>query len=792
MSRGLTSQEAARRLAANGPNRIEREQPTSRVRVLARQFASPLVAILVVAGAISAAVGELADAIAIAAIVAINAIVGFVQEDRATRAVLALRAMTAPRARVLRDATPVVIAAADVVVGDALLLEAGDVIAADARVVEAAALSCNEAALTGESTPSRKTTVPSDLAAPLADRHDRVFLGTAVATGTGVAEVTATGMSTELGNIAHMLGGARHDPTPLQARLARVAHVLLVACVAIVATVATAELLRGRPAFDVFLSAVSLAIAAVPEGLPAIVTIALAVGVQRMAARHALIRRLAAVETLGSASVICTDKTGTLTTGTMTVREIDAPDDQALLDAAAACCDADLDAAVGDPTELAILAAAAQRDIRRPSIEAARPRVEVEPFDPVARRMAIRRADGVRYVKGAIEVIAPACTRGAIDRGRAAASRMAAQGLRTLAIAAGPADDDLELLGVVGIADPPRPSAIQAVADAHRAGITTVMITGDHPQTALAIARELGIDEAHVHARTSPEQKLEIVRAWKRRGAIVAMTGDGVNDAPALREAHVGIAMGRTGTEVTREAADIVLTDDDYAAVVAAVHEGRGIFENLRRTLIYLLTGNAAELAVMLAAAIAGMPLPLLPLSLLWINLVTDGLPALALVTEPQSDEVMSRPPRRADEPMLGRAEWLQIAVVAAIEATIVLSVFASSDSRSLTLATLVFCELFRAFGARSATRLFWEVGAFTNLRLVAIVSISALAQIALHQIELTRALFRLDALDVSDLALAVGLGLIPVTCVEIAKLGRRGARLSRSGAPRAGTSLAS
>ncbi len=750
--------------------------------MLARQLNSALIALLAAAAIVSAAMGEVADAVAIGAIVVVNALVGFVQEERATRAVLALRSMTAPRARVLRDGALAVVPATDVVVGDALVLEAGDLVAADGRIVEAHALETTEAALTGESTPSPKAAGPAPAGAPLAERTDAVFLGTAVAAGTGVAEVTATGMQTELGRIARLLGAAQHGPTPLQARLAHVGRTLLVASGAVVAVVAALGLVRGRTAFDVFLSGVSLAVAAVPEGLPAIVTIALAVGVQRMAARRALVRRLAAVETLGSATVVCTDKTGTLTTGVMAVRHLVGPDERRLLDAAAACCDAELPSGIGDPTELAILAAASARGIHRDAIERERPRREVEPFDAARKRMAIRRADGVLYVKGAIETVGARCARGPVDETAAAAARMGAAGLRVLAVAVGPGEDDLELLGAIGIADPPRPEAIAAVAAAHAAGITTVMITGDHPTTAHAIAREMGIDEEHVHARATPDDKLRLVRAWKARGGVVAMTGDGVNDAPALREAHVGIAMGRAGTEVTREAADIVLADDDFATIIAAIEEGRAIFENIRKTLVYLLTGNAAELAVMLVAAIAGWPLPLLPLSLLWINLVTDGLPALALVTDPRERGLMARPPRRPDEPMLGRSEWTRVLTLAAVEAGVVLAVFAVAldrrgidVARSLALTTLVLCELLRAFGARSAGRILWEVGAFRNLRLIGVVALSIAAQLAILHVGAARALFELAPLGAGDLAIALVAGLVPVTVLEVAKLVRRG-----------------
>jgi len=790
--RGLTTEEARRRLGQVGPNEIRRAEATSLWRMLAAQLASPLIWLLLAAAVISALLKEVPDAIAIAVIVLVNALVGFFQEHRAERALLALRSLTAPRARVLRDGRQTMVPAAEVVPGDLLLLESGDVVAADAHLLEAHSLSTNEASLTGESAPVEKATAPAPGDAPLAERYDSVFMGTAVAAGTGQAEVVATGMATELGKIAHLLATAQDTATPLQMRLARVSRTLLYLCVAIVAITASVGLLRGLSALDVFMSAVSLAVAAVPEGLPAIVTIALAIGVQRMAARHVLVRRLPAVETLGSATVICTDKTGTLTTGVMTVRELWGADHGQLVDAACACCDAELAAdgrtGTGDPTEIALLVAGAERGLRKEDLERARPRRETNPFDPDRKRMSIRRADGVLYVKGAPDLLFPLCVAGSVGAGEAN-GQMAARGLRVLGVAvgAGAAEKDLRLVGLVGIADPPRTEAIEAVAAARAAGIRTVMITGDHPLTAAAIARELGIVRAGedpaevVHARATPQDKLRIVRAWKERGAVVAMTGDGVNDAPALREAHIGIAMGRTGTEVTREASDMVLTDDNFASIVAAVREGRGIFDNIRKTLVYLLAGNAGELLVMLVAAIAGLPLPLLPLHLLWINLATDGFPALALVMDPADEDVLRRPPRAPAEPMLGRREWTNIVWTGALQAAVTLSVFIWAlrtrdlgEARNLAFTTLVFGELFRSFASRSATKVFWEVGAFTNLRLLGVVVVSAMVQIGIHHIPALEALFQIRDLPVGDCALTLLFGLIPVTALEVTKLARR------------------
>jgi P-type Ca2+ transporter type 2C len=788
---GLSSSEAQGRLTEFGRNEIRREEATSSVTLLARQFASPVIWLLLGASAVSLALGEFLDAAAIGVIVIVNAVIGFLQEHRAERAVMALRSMTAPRARVLRDSQSVVIPASEIVPGDVLVFEAGDVAAADARLLTAYVLRTNEAALTGESTPVDKSTGPTAPDTPLAERHDFVFMGTSIATGTGLGEVIATGMRTELGRIAHLLATAEDAVTPLQRRLARVSQTLLYICSGIVGVVAIAGLLRGWPLLQVFMAAVSLAVAAVPEGLPAVVTIALAVGVQRMAARHVLVRRLPAVETLGCATVICTDKTGTLTTGVMTVRELWGRDHTRLLYAAAACCDAELDqdgrGGIGDPTELAILAAAAERDIHRRAIEHSAPRVSEVPFEAIEKRMSVERADGQIYIKGAVETVVPICAEG-VDGALEANAQMAARGLRVLAVAVASAEagDPAVLVGLIGIADPPRTEAIEAVAAARAAGITTVMITGDHPATAHAIARELGIlsesgETDLVRARATPEDKIEIVRTWKARNAIVAMTGDGVNDAPALREAHIGIAMGRTGTEVTREASDMVLADDNFASIIAAVREGRGIFDNIRKTLVYLLSGNTGELAVMLVAALAGWPLPLLPLHLLWINVVTDGLPALALVVDPPEEDVLRRPPRHPDEPMLGRREWQFIVTTGLLQAATTLAVFVWAlkardlvEARNLAFSVLVFGELFRAFAARSTTRLFWEVGAFTNLRLLGVVAVSVLLQIGIHHIPAAQEVFEIGALSAADCALTLVVALVPVTVIELAKLVRR------------------
>jgi Ca2+-transporting ATPase len=786
-------------LARDGPNAIDRGKRTPVLMKLLSQFKSPFVLMLVGASVLAGLVGEITDMLAIAAILIINGVIGFFQELRAERALEALRSMTAPRTRVFRDGEVKDIAAADVVVGDLLVFEAGDIVAADARVIEANEFTVNEAPLTGESVPVRKTQTPDQPQTPLAERHNAVFMGTSVAGGTGRACVVATAMRTELGKIAHLIEKTEAKQTPLQKRLKRVSNILLVGCLAIVAIVAALGFARGTPWLEVVLIAVSLAVAAVPEGLPAIVTIALALGVQRMAARNVLVRKLASVETLGCSTVICTDKTGTLTTGVMAVREI-WPEDNRVLIVAASCCDASLsksgDAGVGDTTELAILLEARRRGIDKEEVERANPRVYTNPFSSERRRMSVYRADQHLYVKGALEEI----QRLSAKRNPAAeeeAQRMADRALRVLAIAEGDTREEsgLRLIGLVGIADPPRSEVIEAVAQAREAGIRTVMITGDHPLTARAIAREIGIliaeetPEGRVHARATAEDKLQIVRALKHERHVVAMTGDGVNDAPALKEADIGIAMGKTGTEVTREAADMVLADDNFASIVAAVREGRGIYENIRKALAYLLAGNFGELLLMLVAAAMGLPSPLVPLQLLWINLVTDGLPALALVADPVDTDAMIRPPRPFEEQILGKPQWIMIAVTGAMQAGCSLAVYYwalqyrdLADARNLAFSTLVFGELFRAFAARSDRKLFWQVGAFSNVLLLAVVIASASLQLAIHHIPFTQRLFDLEQISMQECLLTLLVGLIPVSALELYKLARYRMRRSTQG----------
>lgn len=797
---GLSPDEARARLARDGENALATTSGPTALRILVAQLRGVMTWLLIGASIVSLLVGEVVDAIVIVVVVVLNVAIGFFQEYRAERAMHALGAMTAPHARVVRGGHLVDVEARHVVRGDVLALEAGDLVAADALLLEAADLAANEAALTGESVPVDKRVespvapdggapAPSPVHVPLAEQRGQVFMGTAITRGRARARVTSTGMSTELGKIATLLARAEDEATPLTRHLERTGRVLVVLCLGIVALIAALGLVAGRPPLEVLMTAVTLAVAAVPEGLTAFITIALALGVERMAKRHVLVRTLPSVETLGCATVVCTDKTGTLTTGVMVVRDVWGVDPRRVLDVAAACCDADLSGGVGDPTEIAILRAAADAGIDVDGVERARPRVHENPFDAERKRMSVLRSDGVLSVKGALELLAPLCTRGDIDGARAAERAYAERGLRVLGVAVGRTEreEDLELIGVIGMADPPRDEAIAAVQAAKRAGIATIMITGDSAITAHAIARELGIVDdsvdpaTRVYARATPEDKLTLVRRMKREGAIVAMTGDGVNDAPALKEAHIGIAMGKTGTEVTREASDMVLTDDRFDSIVAAIREGRGIFDNIQRTMIYLLQGNAGELLLMFAASVLSLPLPLTPLQILWVNLITDSFPALALITAPTQDDVLTRPPRPPTEPMLGAREWRAIVLTALIEATVVFAVYLAvldargpEHARTLAFLTLVTAEVARVFSARSRDRTFFEVGIAGHAPLLVVVALCALAQLVLFGVPSIGAIFDVTPIDLARDAWVFVVALVPVTLVELSKLARR------------------
>jgi len=867
---GLSADEAKSRLLRDGPNELREEERVRPWRILRAQFTSIIIWVLIAAAVISGAVGEWTDCIAILAIVVVNGVIGFSQEYHAERAIAALRRMAAPHARVMRDGAVRDIAASEVVVGDVIRLEAGDLVPADARLLAVASLACTEAALTGEAEAvDKRVDAIAAPTAPLGDRADVVFMGTIVSAGTGEAVVVAIGMDTELGRIAGLIkDAASDDATPLQQRLAAFGRMLVWAALAIVVLLFGLGLLRGEPLLPLIMTAISLAVAAVPEGLPAVVTVALALGVKRMARRRALIRRLPAVETLGSTNVICTDKTGTLTMNQMTVRAvvtggreyaiagegyepvgaITPPADAAAVDLArlaaiaAGCNGAWLRqengawTTVGDPTDAALLVFAAKAGVQRETIERDQPVVHELPFDSDRKLMTnVRKTAGgsaqaVAMVKGAPDLLLHRCTHvlkdgvsvPLDDAGRAAITeanvRLASSALRVLgaaervvesAQAAGQAaniEQGLTFVGLYGMYDPPRAEAKAAVAQCHAAGIRVVMITGDHPRTALAVAHELGIASEHdrtlsgqeldamdevalraaapavaVYARVTAAHKLRIVRAWKANQAVVAMTGDGVNDAPAIKGADIGIAMGRSGTEVTKQAADMIVTDDNFVSIVAAVEEGRGIYANIRKTIQYLLAGNCGEILLMAICVVIGLPMPLLPIHLLWINLVSDGLPALSLASDPIDRDVMRQPPRPRAAAIADRSFLVHMAITGILTAGVSLAVFMYtlrhadlSTARTHAFATLVFCELLRAFGARSETRLFWLTGLAGNLKLALIVGISIAIQISSHHLPWIGNLLQTQQLGWKECLTLLALGCIPLAVLELLKLLRR------------------
>jgi Ca2+-transporting ATPase len=790
-SDGLSKGEAARRLTEYGPNELQAARRISPWSILLAQFKNILIIILLVATALSALLGHELEAVAIAVIVLFAVVLGFLQEWRAERAIEALGRLAAPAATVLRDGEEADIPARELVPGDIILLRAGNKVPADARLLEAVNLQTEEAALTGESTPVEKETDPlesGDLA--VGDRRNIAWAGTAATYGRGRAVVVATGMETEFGKIAKMLETVETGRTPLQENLDRVGHLLAWTALAVVAVIVALGLLRGQPFIDMLLFGIALAVAVVPEALPAVVTVSLAIGVQRLARRHALMRRLPAAETLGSTSIICSDKTGTLTRDEMTVRriyvagemievsgsgyeprgrftrdgrEIDVPEPlKRLLQAAALASDAHVRPAgeqnrwevKGDPTEGALVVAAAKAGLEKTDLDARFRRVDEIPFTSEAKRMTTlhETPEGtIACAKGAAEVILAACSRQLTgegereldDAGREAilevADRMAQEALRVLAVASRSgasrqdAERDMTFLGLAGMIDPPRAEAAAAVKTCGQAGIAVMMITGDHPVTARAVAGELGllvrdrvvtgaeleemgeeefareVKQIEVFARVSPAHKLRVVTALQGQGEIVAMTGDGVNDAPALKKADIGIAMGITGTDVTREAAAMTLTDDNFASIVAAVEEGRGIFGNIKKYLMYLLSSNIGEIGLIAAASLAGLPLPLSAVQILYVNLATDGLPALALAVDPPEPDLMRRPPRNPRTGIFTRPVVVLMVVGGVWSAVVNLGLFLwELDSGSLahamtvTFVSLVLIQFFKAYNFRS------------------------------------------------------------------------------------------
>ncbi len=902
-ARGLSSEEAQRRLQQYGPNQLQATPPVPQWRKFVAQFTNPLVLLLLVATVISiiawvieGAHGLPYEALAIIVIVLLNAIIGYFQEARAEAAVAALQKMTTAMAGVLRDGRQQQITSQELVPGDILLLEEGDSIAADGRMVEITSLQVAEAALTGESHSVTKECAPVAAEAGIGDRLNMVFSGTVVTFGRGKAAVTATGMQTEMGKIAGMMQAAPEEDTPLQLEIARVGKLLGIAVIIIAVLIVGTVLLVGQVrSFEGLVQAlllgVSLAVAAVPEGLPTILTVVLALGVQRMAKRNAIIRKLSAVETLGSASVICSDKTGTLTKNEMTVRTIVTPSgrvdltgigytpegtlelhgggavtDPTLLEdvrrtliGGSLSNNAVLEQAddvwtiQGDPTEAALLVAARKLDIGPQELDQRFARIGEVPFSSDRKLMSTVQTDADHensvsvVAKGAPDVLLARCThercgdevRPLTDAQRsaiaAAVEQLAGEALRTLGVAyrrighetyrttpnaeKEALERELIFVGVIGIIDPPRPEAQQAVATAQSAGIRVMMITGDHPVTAATIAAELGIAKPGVQAvpgaelekmdddqlletvrkrsvfaRVSPEHKLRIVKALKQDGHVVAMTGDGVNDAPALKTADIGVAMGITGTDVSKEAADMILTDDNFATIVAAVEEGRSIFDNIRKFLRYLLSSNIGEVLTMFLgvvfAGILGLVseageafiVPLAATQILWINLLTDAAPALAVGVDPVDPNVMKRSPRRRSERVIDREMWFGFFLVGTVMAIATLAVldmglpggfFAGSHdmtyARTLAFTTLVFCQLFNVFNSRSDyTSAFDHL--FTNKLLWGAVALSVLLQIAVIYVPFLNTAFNTTPITAADWGLTIAMASLVLWVDEIKK----------------------
>jgi Ca2+-transporting ATPase len=788
---GLSAAEAGKRLDRFGPNELQTSHHVSPWAILLDQFKNVLIIILLCATALSAFLGHGVEAIAITAIVLFAVVLGFLQEYRAERAIEALREMAAPGATVIRNGREREVSASDLVPGDVVLLTTGDKVPADVRLIEAVNLQANEAALTGESAPVEKQTGPlEDEKLPIGDRTNMAYAGTIVTYGRGSAVVTATAMHTEFGKIARMLETVETGRTPLQDNLDRVGKVLARAAFALVIIIVAFGLFRGQPFVEMLIFGVALAVAVVPEALPAVVTISLALGVKRMVKRHALVRRLSAVETLGSTSIICSDKTGTLTKDEMTMRKcyvggqmfeisgtgyepvgsfsangqtVELTESlKLLLRAGALASDARVEQAEnekwevkGDPTEGALVVAAAKAGLDKAELARAFPRVDEIPFSSETKRMTTVHSGPdatIAYSKGAPEFILDSCVRQLTPEGEFELSKttraeiintaqeMASEALRVLAIAHKPgasiddAEREMTFLGLVGMIDPPRAEAVGAVKECKEAGINVVMITGDHPLTARAVATELGIlnsgglmigaeldtiddeefrdqvEKVEVYARVSPAHKLRVLTALKEKGHIAAMTGDGINDAPALKKADIGIAMGITGTDVTKEAAAMTLTDDNFASIVAAVEEGRGIFSNIKKYLMYLLSSNIGEIGLMAGATLAGLPLPLSAVQILYVNLATDGLPALALAVDPPEDDLMKRPPRNPRTGIFTRPV-VMLMLVGGLWSTIInlgLFAWAINSGRSLheamtmTFVSLVLIQFFKAYNFRS------------------------------------------------------------------------------------------
>ena len=853
---GLTERESAQRLERLGPNQLEPpRKPSVMARVLG-QLKDPMILVLLGAAALSLAASggeDWLDGAIILIIVLVNGVISITQEDHAQQALEELRRMSSPQAHVLREGRAKKISAAALGPGDVIRLEAGDMVPADARVMEGSRLQADESAMTGESVPVEKGAhdrLPEEAA--LGDRTNMVLSGTMITAGRGTALVVATGMDTQMGRIANLLLEDKEGDTPLQRKMGEISKSLSFLCLSVCAVMFGVGLIQGKNMLDMFLTAVSLAVAAIPEGLPAIVTIVLALGVQRMAARGAIVKKLPAVETLGCASVICSDKTGTLTQNRMTVQELWTPAGGHRRDALLAgclCSDARLEwkagapTAVGDPTEGALVVAAAREGVDQEKEEQNWPRTADLPFDSGRKLMSTihAREDGswTVFVKGAPDILLERCV--ASPRGPLSAQdrravleaneAMAQKALRVIAVARRElhilppglepraVESGLTFLGLFGLMDPPRPEVKAAVARCHLAGVRPVMITGDHRATAAAVARELDIirpgewtvtggeldfmpqevleediEKFAVFARVTPEHKMRIVKAWQKRGHVVAMTGDGVNDAPALKTADIGCAMGVAGTDVAKGAAHMILTDDNFSTIVSAIEEGRGIYSNIRKAIHYLLSCNIGEIFTIFAATLLDFgQMPLVPVQLLWLNLVTDSLPALALGVEPVEEGVMEEKPRDAaaglfDQKFSFRLAWQGLMVGGLTLAAYFLGFtrlaapgMEGAVANTMAFATLTLCQLFHAFNVRSEDRSLFAQGALSNPAMNRAFLVGMALQLSVLLVPPLQGVFAVTAMDSAQWLAVFGLAAAPIPICEITKaLGRKGERGER------------
>lgn len=841
---GLTDEQVESRLLEYGENRLQEKKKKTNLQRFIDQFKDVMILILIAAAGVSFAIAciegnlrEFFEPVLILLIVLLNAMMGVLQESKAEKALEALKGLSAPHARVIRNGREDLIEASLLVPGDILRLEAGDFVPADARLLRSVSLKSEESALTGESVSAEKNAaLIIDANAPLGDRQNMVFSGCSITYGTALAIVTATGMDTQMGKIAGLLEEEEGSATPLQKKLAQLGRSLGIMALAACLVIFLVGLLNGIPALEIFMTAVSLAVSAIPEGLPAIVTIVLSIGVQRMVSKNAIIRRLPAVETLGSASVICSDKTGTLTQNRMTLvsayydgeNEPEAISDsnseriKKLLRYAALCCDGSVvfheqkEQHIGDPTETAIVLAAHRNGMDKAALNEAHPRLAELPFDSDRKLMTtVHSIDGkiIAIVKGAFDVMSSRCVRGDLATAQRINDEMSAQALRVLAIAykelelipeepvARELENELIFLGLVGMIDPPRPEAKTAVKLCRKAGIKPVMITGDHVVTASAIASQLGILEPQdkaitgaaldamtdsqleqeienfaVYARVSPENKIRIVKAWQKKGQVVAMTGDGVNDAPALKAADIGCAMGITGTDVAKGAADMTLTDDNFSTIVDAVREGRGIYANIKKVVGFLLGTNIGEVVSVFAAMLLWHKSPFLSMQLLWINLVTDSLPAIALGMEAVEKDIMDKPPKPREESLFAHGFGIRIVLQGMMFGALALLAFwigerasgSLAGGRTMAFIVMALSQVLQSFNMRSEHSLF-KIGFFSNRNLnwAALLSLLLVALVLFTPLSVA---FGLILLPGHLYLLALGLILIPLVIMEISK----------------------